>query len=144
MTIYPHEATALHHYLHSRMDPAVAARVEERVRANAAAVGRMTDDEHRCSTLPCAFLEGNACSAYAVRPAACAGYHSPRREDCEHSFNNPTDTRFPLPQVDELADYSDAVHAGIDEAYLRKELDGERLELHTAVNALLKNNWNLP
>jgi Fe-S-cluster containining protein len=87
--VFRHEAVALLDHLRTRASPAAAAAIERRILANAQRIDGMTAEEHRTAGIPCAFLIDGRCSAYEVRPSACAAYHSLSRDRCAHSFHHP-------------------------------------------------------
>jgi len=125
--VLPHEAIALFRYLQSRMPAATAERVRTRVREQAAgtATGRA-----------CAFLVDGQCAAYEARPSACAGYHSLSKAHCEQSFWDPS-----LPSgtvaLRALQVVAAALEDGVNAALVMQGLNQTRMELHTAVAALL-------
>ena len=80
----PHEAIALFRYLQSRMAPDKADRVRMKIRHYAQS-GEVSG--HAVARRPCAFLIDGECSAYEVRPSACAAYHSVSKQRCEQSFH---------------------------------------------------------
>jgi Fe-S-cluster containining protein len=126
----PHEAIALFRYLQSRMPTATAQRVRARLRddTSSATTGRRA----------CAFLVDGECAAYEARPSACAGYHSLSKERCEQSFLDPS---LPTSTVAlrSLQVVATALEDGVDAALRTQGLSQDRIELHTAVAALLAN-----
>jgi Fe-S-cluster containining protein len=124
--VYPHEAIALFRYLGSRMPKEQAAVVRQRLIAGVAA-GKA-----------CAFLIDGRCSAYEVRPAACSGYHSLSRERCEQEYNKAAASEG-IPVLKALRYVAAALDDGMDEALAAAGLSGARIELHTAVAALVRN-----
>jgi Fe-S-cluster containining protein len=140
--VFPFEALALHEHLRTQQAPAVAAAVEQRILANARRIDALTADEHRRANLACAFLLDGRCSAYAVRPQACAAYHSTSRPHCEHAFANPGDMGTPKnsrPVLLELQMHStalrDATRAGLEAA----GLPAVQGELHQMLRTLIES-----
>ena len=133
--VLPHEAIALFRYLQSRMAPATADRVRMKIREYA-----HTPDlaRHAGARRACAFLVEGECSAYAVRPSACAAYHSVSRPRCEQSFHDPS-----LPSgtvaLEALMVVALALEEGVSAGLHTQGLSHAPLELHTAVAALLAN-----
>ena len=127
--VLPHEAIALFRDLQSRMPAATAQGVRARVRENAL---------NRVSGRACAFLVDGECSAYEARPSSCAAYHSLSKERCERSFRDPS-----LPPgtvaLRSLQVVATALEDGVNGALDRQGLSQVRIELHTAVAALLAN-----
>jgi Fe-S-cluster containining protein len=128
--LLPHEAIALFRYLQSRMPISTAQRVRARLRdypSSATTGGRA-----------CAFLVDGECAAYEARPSACAAYHSLSKERCEQSFLDPS-----LPTgtvaLRSLQVVATALEDGVDAALRTQGLSQDRIELHTAVAALLAN-----
>ena len=130
--VLPHEAIALFRYLRSRLPHSLAervrARLEDYTRPGAEANPRR----------PCAFLVDGQCSAYEVRPGACAAYHSLQRERCEQSFQAPA-----LPAgtvaLESLQVVAMGLEDGLAAALHDRGLDHAPAELHVAVAALLKD-----
>jgi Fe-S-cluster containining protein len=89
VAVFAHEAIALFRELRTTLPKDTANDIERRILDNAARIAHMTNEEHRAANLRCAFLVDGRCSAYAVRPSACATYHSMSRARCEHSYHNP-------------------------------------------------------
>jgi hypothetical protein len=128
--VLPHEAIALFRYLQSQIPSSTARSIRTRVR----------DYASSATTAPraCAFLVDGECAAYAARPSACAGYHSLSKERCEQSFLDPS---LPTSTVvlRSLQVVATALEGGVHSALRSQGLSQERIELHTAVAALLAN-----
>jgi Fe-S-cluster containining protein len=138
--VFPHEAAALLHHLRAQVAPDHAARIEERIRANARRIDALTPQQHRAAGIRCAFLENGLCSAHAVRPSACASYHSLSRERCEHSFRHPEHIGTPRnarPALLELQVFGTAQIESTAAAYKDAGLASAPAELHQALRALL-------
>jgi Fe-S-cluster containining protein len=143
--VLPHEALALWHHLRTQVPAAEAAEIERAIHANARRVDALTPAEHRSANIPCAFLRAGRCGAHAVRPSACAAYHSLSRERCEHAFANPRDVGTPKnrrPALLALQAFGDAMiaaaRAGLEDAGLASA----EAELHQSLRALLENPHN--
>lgn len=138
--VFPHEASALLHHLRTRVAPERAARIEERIRANARRIDALSPKEHRSAGIACAFLESGLCSAHEVRPAACATYHSLSRERCEHSFRHPEHigtTRNTRPALLELQTFGGAQIEATAAASKDAGIASTPAELHQSLRALL-------
>jgi Fe-S-cluster containining protein len=138
--VFPHEAVALLQQLRTRVSPALAATIEQRVLANAQRVDAMTPQQHRTAGLACAFLVEGRCSAHDARPAACAAYHSLSRERCEHSFQHPAGigtAKNARPALLELQVLGTALIEATQAAYKDAGVPGEQVELHQALRGLL-------
>jgi Fe-S-cluster containining protein len=138
--VFRHEAAALLLDLRTRMDPATAAIVEQRIFANAERVAALTPVQHRAAGLACAFLIDGRCSAHAVRPSACAAYHSLSRERCERSFRAPEHigtSRNARPALLELQVLGTALIEATQAAYAAAGLPAGQVELHQALRDLL-------
>jgi Fe-S-cluster containining protein len=140
--IFPYEAMALYKYLRTQQPPAEVTAIEQRILANARRIDALTADEHRRANLACAFLQAGRCSAYAVRPQACAAYHSTSRRHCEQAFANPADMGTPRnsrPALLELQMHStalrDATRAGLEAA----GLPAAQGELHQMLRTLIES-----
>jgi Fe-S-cluster containining protein len=143
VSVFQHEASALLHDLRTRMAPADAAVIEQRILANAQRVDTMTPEEHRTAGLACAFLIDGRCSAHDVRPSACAAYHSLSRERCERSFRDPAHigtTRNARPALLELQVLGTALIEATQAACVAAGLPGEQVELHQGLRALLASS----
>jgi hypothetical protein len=133
--VLPHEAIALFRYLQSRMAPATADRVRMKIREYAQSP---QPSGHATARRACAFLIEGECSAYEVRPSACAAYHSVSKQRCEQSFHDPS-----LPSgtvaLEALMVVALALEEGVNVALQTQGLSHTPIELHTAVAALLAN-----
>jgi len=138
--VFAHEASALLHHLRTHVAPERAARIEERIRANARRIDSLTVQQHRSAGIGCAFLEDGLCSAHASRPSACATYHSLSRERCEHSFSHPEQigtARNARPALLELQVFGAAQIEATAAAREDAGVAGAPAELHQALRALL-------
>jgi hypothetical protein len=86
--------------------------------------------------MACAFLVNGQCSAYPVRPGACAGYHSLSREQCERDTADKAGT---IPMLQGLHHVATSLDEGLDQALTARGLSATRIELHTALAALIRN-----
>jgi Fe-S-cluster containining protein len=139
VTVYPHEAIALFRYLGSRIPKEQAGQVRRRLLENADRIASLERDGRPATGLPCAFLVDGKCSAYEARPAACSGYHSLSREQCEKAYNAPGAADGGIPVLEALGYVATAMHDGTDRALAEVRLSGTRRELQTAVTALIRN-----
>jgi Fe-S-cluster containining protein len=140
--VFAHEATALLDHLRTRAAPAEAATVVQRLRVNAERIDGMSVAEHRAAGIACAFLVEGSCSAYDVRPSACAAYHSLSRARCEESFRRPQDlgtARHSRPALLELQVFGSAVIEATQAGCAAAGVSGEQSELHQALRALLED-----
>ena len=136
--VQAHEAIALFRYLQGAMPQEVAATVRTRVVENDVAARKGPAAGKSPVRRACAFLVDGRCSAYAVRPAACSGYHSLSRQRCEDAhFNTDTSEGIPMSQAFNYA--AAALQGGVDQGLGRQGLSAARFELHAAVAALLRN-----
>jgi Fe-S-cluster containining protein len=138
--VLPHEAVALWRHVRTSLPPEEAAAIEQRVVENARRIDGMTAVEHRAANIPCALLRDGRCSAYEVRPAACAAYHSLSRERCERSFRHPRDAGTPKnarPALLTLQAFSDAVIAAARAGATDAGVASPEAELHQSLRALI-------
>jgi Fe-S-cluster containining protein len=145
--LLPHEAIALFQHLRSALPAATAAGVENRIRANAARSDGLTPREHLALRLPCAFLVEGRCSAYAVRPANCAAYHSLSRARCEHAFANPQDAGTPRnsrPALLALQTFCEAQIEATRAGVAAAGLDDTKGELNASLRTLLDDSDAVP
>lgn len=140
--VYPHEAIALHRYLGAQLPAAHAQRVRERLTDNAAQLRQPHESLTAMPRRACAFLIDGRCSVYEVRPAACAGYHSLRREACEadHQARNSNSAAAGggIPVLQALRQVSAAASEGLQIGLNTLGLPGTQVELQTTVAALLE------
>ncbi len=124
--------------------------VRQRITANAATIAKLDRENRMPPNLPCAFLVDGACSVYEARPATCSGYHSLSRERCEEAFQARETTQTPgamdatgasdtVPMLQGLRFVAAALDEGLDAGLTASGLSNVRIELHTALAALLKN-----
>jgi hypothetical protein len=137
--VYPHEAIALFRYLGSRMPPEQATAVRKRVLENADNLRKASREARAAPRTACAFLIDGRCGAYEVRPGACAGYHSLSRDHCEKTHNDPVASPEGMPVLKALRYITEEMAEGLDEALTAASLSGTRVELQTAVAALIRN-----
>ena len=137
--IFPHEAIALFRYLGSQMPEEQARMVRKRVLENAAHIAALAREGRAATNLPCAFLVDGRCGAYQARPAACSGYHSLSREKCEASFNNGGNLPEGIPVLSALRYIAAALDEGMEQGLDAARLSTTRVELNTAVAALIRN-----
>ena len=141
VSVFPHEALALYRYLRTQLSTAEAAAIEQRIRANAARIDSLTADGHRRANIACAFLRDGRCSAYAVRPQACAAYHSTSRPHCEYAYGHPDDMGTPKnarPVLLELQLFSTALRDTTRTALETASLPAAQGELHQLLRALIE------
>jgi hypothetical protein len=136
--VHPHEAIALFRYLGSRMPREQAASVRRRVIENAARITAENATKGPCA-FPCAFLVEGRCSAYDARPVACSGYHSLSRERCEKEHEHRGASAEGIPVLQAVEHVATGLDEGMEGALAAVGLSGTRMELHTAVAALLRN-----
>ena len=139
VTIAPHEAIALFRYLRSQIPDETANAIASQVLINAERIGSMSEAEQRSARVPCAFLVDDRCSAYPARPAICAAYHSLSRDECERSYNDPSDVSPRIPMLESVRQLHGAMEQGMSRALADLKLNAEPIELHTAVAALLRD-----
>jgi Fe-S-cluster containining protein len=137
--VYPHEAIALFRYLKSRIPKEQADGVRARLVANAAHINKLGREGHVARRIACAFLIDGKCSAYEVRPSACSGYHSLSRERCEEEYTNATGSPEGVPVLKALSYIATALDDGMEQALVEAGLGDTRIELQTAVAALIRN-----
>jgi hypothetical protein len=137
--VYAHEAIALFRHLGSRMPAHQAHAVRKRVLENAAHIGKSARDGRMPRNLACAFLVDGKCGAYEARPAACSGYHSLSKEQCEKGFEHAGVAADPIPVLQALRYVAAALDGGMEQALEAARLSRTRVELHTAVAALIRN-----
>jgi Fe-S-cluster containining protein len=137
--VYPHEAIALFRYLRSRIPKEQADVIQARLIANAAHIGKLSREGRMATGVACAFLVDGKCSAYEVRPAACSGYHSLSKERCEEAWQTPAGSPDRIPVLKGLRYVAAALDDGMDQALAEARLSGRRVELQTALAALIRN-----
>jgi Fe-S-cluster containining protein len=133
--VLPHEAIALFRYLQSQMAPITAERVRRKISEYAQSPQLSRHAEARRA---CAFLIDGQCSAYEVRPSACAAYHSVSRQRCEQSFHDPSLSSGTV-ALEALMVVALALEEGVNAALQTQGLSHIQIELHTALAALLAN-----
>lgn len=141
VTVFAHEAQALAAYLREYASREEVAAIERRIRENARRIDGMNAAQHRSAGIACAFLrEDGLCSAHAVRPSACAAYHSLDRARCERAFRHPEAAGTAAnarPVLLELHVFGAAQIEATNAARIAAGLRGGQHELHQAVRALL-------
>lgn len=141
VSVYAHEAIALLSELRALASRDEAAAIEARIIANARTIDGMTAEQHRSANLACAFLVYGRCAAYAVRPLACARYHSLSRARCERAFEHPEDQGTPRnarPALAEIQSLGDTLAVATESALARAGLSATKSELQQLLRALLE------
>jgi Fe-S-cluster containining protein len=69
--------------------PEEKARVQAEVRANAAVLGKLDENERVARNLKCPFLSNGRCTIYAVRPQTCRNYHATNVAGCQKAYEEP-------------------------------------------------------
>jgi hypothetical protein len=136
--VRPHEAIALFRHLGSNMPAELAEGVRRRLLENAATLAKLRS-EGRAASLPCAFLVEGKCSAYEARPAACSGYHSLSVERCEKAYDSTEGPPEAIPVLKAMEHVAVCLDEGMDDGLSAAGLSKERIELQTAVAALIRN-----
>lgn len=131
--VLPHEAIALFRYLGSRMPREQAELVRRRVLENAARI-----KDAAATYQPCAFLVEGRCSAYEARPSACSGYHSLSREHCEKAHERGATPPSGIPVSQAMRHVAATLDEGLQQGLAAAGLNAARIELHTAVAALIR------
>lgn len=148
--VYPHEAIALFRYLRSKMPKDTGDVVRKRIADNAALIAKLNRENRMPPNSPCAFLVDGVCSAYEVRPGTCSGYHSLSRERCEEAFEARESSQTAgamdagaasdtVPVLQGLRFVAVSLDEGLDEGLAAVGLSARRIELHTALAALIRN-----
>jgi Fe-S-cluster containining protein len=139
--VYVHEALALLSHLRTSAAREQAAAIEKQIISNARAIDGMTAAEHNAARIPCAFLVEGRCSAYDVRPSACARYHSLSRARCEYSYDHPQDIGTPRnsrPALAELQALGSAVDSATEASLGEAGLSATKAELHQTLRTLIE------
>lgn len=137
--VYPHEAVALAHHLTTQMPAEQGQQVRVRLRENAR---RLLQHPTPATTerIPCAFLVEGRCSAYEVRPSACAGYHSLSRAACEQDHEGAASgAGAGIPMSQAMQHVGNVLDEGLKLGFTSVRLRPTRIELHTIVDALVDN-----
>lgn len=96
-------------------------------------------DTRSATNLACAFLVDGKCSAYEARLSPCSGYHSLDRVKCEASFNHGGNLPEGIPVLSALGYVATALDQGMEQGLTAASLDATRVELNTALAALIRN-----
>lgn len=103
--------------------PAALSTLTDKLHAHADAVRSQTVADHR---QPCPFLQHDACSIYALRPAVCRKVHSLDVQACAAHLPH-------IPQHLRIIAESEALMRGVANAYTEVGLQAGSLELGRAV-----------
>jgi Fe-S-cluster containining protein len=137
--VLPHEAIALFRYLGSRVPAEQRQVLRERLLANADEIKRRTREGRVPTGIRCAFLVDGRCSAYEARPAACSGYHSLSKERCESAHESADHSSDAIPMLNGLRYVAATLDEGVEQSLTAAGLNADRMELHTALAALIRN-----
>jgi Fe-S-cluster containining protein len=134
---YAHEILLLLEAVLGIDDPARRQAVEQRLRANAARIGTMTEDEHYQTNIACAFLENGSCSVHERRPLTCARYHSTDLAACLRAYEDPIEHGDKRPVIPEVDLEGDVVIQAMRDALKQAKRDHRRYEMSTTLVRLL-------
>jgi Fe-S-cluster containining protein len=136
---FPHELIAI--YLHiklsfstTRADAAIA-----RVKSQFAQIKDLSTEQHFVKNVECPLLENGRCSVYAVRPIACAAYHSITEEACRNSNEHPEIVGTEgggIPMVLDIQERAAAQMNAISQVINAYSDDGTQYELIRGLNAI--------
>ena len=141
VAVFAHEAIALFREL-GRMPDVTASHVKRRILENAARIDNMVAKKHQATNLACAFLVDGRCSAYALRPSACAAYHSTSRECCQQSYGRRRDfasSETAIPTLLELHASGEAQIGAVGAGTAHAGLSSTQAELHQALRTLIQD-----
>ncbi len=100
---------------------------------NAATLSALTPTQQLSANLPCPFLEGGACTIYAVRPARCRTFHATDVAGCRQAFEEPENLNIPHSLVPALLQTGEAHLQGVRAAFAEAGYDGKACELNAAL-----------
>lgn len=89
VTGYLYEIIAIYMYLNQQLDKSRLEAVKHKIKKQYAVIRDKSEEEHYTTNVECPLLVDGECTAYAVRPMACAGYHSLSESECRWSYENP-------------------------------------------------------
>jgi Fe-S-cluster containining protein len=141
VAVFAHEAVALFRELR-RLPDAPAGDVKRRILENAARIDNMVAEQHQAANLRCAFLVDGRCSAYAVRPSACAAYHSLSRQRCQTAYDRRQDfgsSETEIPTLPEFHAFGETQIGAIGAGTAHAGLSGTQAELHQALRTLIQD-----
>jgi Fe-S-cluster containining protein len=76
-------------FVEQTFTPEAKARVYGEIRANSAALKKLSESERVKRTVKCSFLHEGRCSIYAARPQSCRNYHATDVAGCQKSYEEP-------------------------------------------------------
>ena|SRR3712207_2413312 len=130
------EVIRIAEYLRARRTPKQITDLIRRLAQRDARIQALPAERRKHARVPCALLVDNRCSVYAVRPLACMGVTSSDAAACEASYRSGWER--PIPNGPRHLGISVGVRQGTREALAERSLDGERLELATALRIALE------
>lgn len=144
VAVAPAEAVAIARHVLQHFPPPALAALKARLAELDARTRGLGVAQRAHLKAPCAFLEGNACSIYAVRPLRCRGVYSRDAQHCRWAMESP-DQVFGSPDRHtkagpypvEPARIMDAALTGLARALRDQGLPWEALELTAAVRTAL-------
>ena len=135
--IRPHEAFVLAHHIETRFSAEARQRTVARIEQNLARLAGLTPEQHIRAGIPCALLDGNICSVYEARPAACRKYYSLSLAVCRAAYD---DTSAPLAgeiEDEQVRLAGNAIALGHAKGLEDAGYDSAPYELHTALHRAL-------
>lgn len=136
VTAFGHEILLLHQAIVALPDQQHQA-AAQRLRINAARIATLDEDQHSLTNIPCALLVDDRCSLHAIRPLACARYHSTELAACQRAHDNPAEHGDRRPIIPELDLQGDVLIQAMADALKQAGLDHRRHELNSTLVRLL-------
>ncbi|MEA9392647.1 YkgJ family cysteine cluster protein [Acerihabitans sp. TG2] len=95
---YGFEVDSIIYHISTEMNSKTRGLVKEAIKQQYNLIKKLTIEQHHHINVQCPLLINEKCSAYPVRPVACASYHSMSENPCKRSYDNPYDTSIGIPQ----------------------------------------------
>lgn len=139
VVISPVEAFTLAEHIRGLKDAAARDAVLQRLRANKAAIDKLSIEQHIATNVRCAFLgDDDRCTAYEARPGACRKHHSADVRPCRETFDDPSNPA-QNPQVPDILASADVFLAATFRASHEHGMDMQMYEMTAAVLEAYEN-----
>lgn len=134
-----YEVFTISRFIHQKRSDVEIKQLIDRLRSTADAISGLTREEHFARNVECSLLLDGECSVYAVRPALCHKHHSLSEQQCQRSFENPSDVSIPPVGHPLIIQSTRAAILGFRDALDKVGLDSNLYELNSALLVALEH-----
>ncbi len=130
------EIIAIYKYVNSKMSEERLIELKHKIDKQYSQIKGMSSDEHFQTNVECPLLFDGKCSAYEVRPLACASYHSLSVNECKYSDENPTVVTDGIPKIREIEEEHVIQNTTVGRVLMHNQEEPVVLELISALKEI--------